>query len=104
MNVFLEIGDGVEVATKDAIAFTDSLIATAKGELKAALTPRALIALAILAGAVGEAVIETAAAASADGLNVTLDATAAQDIVKCWPDLTAWINTLAIRPATKGTS
>lgn len=98
MNVFLEIGGGIEIAAKDAVDFTDRLLADARLEAKQALTPRALIALAILVAAVGEAALEGAAAAAQDGLNFSLDATTVLDLQKCYPDAVAWINSLAIHP------
>ena len=98
-NIFVEIGEGVEVGAKDFVDFLDKVKAT--GEQ--AVTPRALIALAVLGGNVGKAVVSSLGAAAVDGMNIPLDMESAQLIVQCWPSLLAYLQTLAIQPA-KGKS
>ena len=94
-NIFVQIGEGVEVGAQDFVKFCEDL----KLEAEAIVSPRALIALAILAVPLGQAVASSVAAAAQDGLNIPLDVQSAQLIVQLWPDLQAYLKSLAIQPA-----
>jgi hypothetical protein len=98
-NIFVRIGEGVEVGAQDFVKFCDDL----KLEAEAVVSPRALIALALLAVPVGKAVASSVAAAAQDGLNIPLDIESAQLIVQLWPDLQVYLKTLAIQPAKGAT-
>jgi len=93
-NVLLAIGDGVEVAAKDALTFFADL----GKDVAVVVSPRALIALSLLAVPVGEAIVTSGTAAAQDGLNFALDAEAAQLIVQLWPDFVAYARSLSIQP------
>jgi hypothetical protein len=93
-NILVQIGEGIEVAAQDFVKFCDDL----KLEAEAVVSPRALIALALLAVPLGKAVASSVAAASQDGINIPLDVQSAQLIVQLWPDLQAYLKTLAIQP------
>jgi len=96
-NVFLAIGEGIEADAKDVADFFDRLGKTAE----LIVSPKALIALSILAVPLGKAVADGIAAAAQDGLNIPLDAATAQLMIACWPDVLAYFKTLDIQP-TKG--
>jgi hypothetical protein len=70
---------------------------------KALVSPRALMALAILAVPLGQAIESCILAGAQEGLNIPLDITSAELLVKCWPELKAYLESLAIQPS-KGTS
>ena len=93
-NVLLAIGEGIEVAAKDALDFFEQI----GKDVVVVMSPRALIALSLLAVPVGEAVATSAAAAAQDGLNIPLDAEAAQLIVQLWPDFMNYVRALSIQP------
>jgi hypothetical protein len=95
INLFVDIGEGVEVGAKDLADFFDEVKAVAE----AAVSPQALIAMAILAESIGQVVADATAAAASDGLNIPLDAETVQLIIQTWPEFKAYIQTLAIRPA-----
>ena len=95
MKVFVEIGEGVEVAAKDVVKFFDSLAADAE----ALVSPQALLALAVLVTSLAPVVTDATLAAAQDGLNVPLDMETAALLIQTWPKFSAWVNTLKIRPA-----
>jgi hypothetical protein len=94
-NVFVEIGDGIEVAADDFLKFCDDL----KLEAEAIVSPQAMIALAVLAVPVGEVVTDVTGAVAAGGLNIPLDVETAELLVQTWPALIAYLKTLKIQPA-----
>ena len=99
MNVLIKIGEqAVEVAAKDFLTFVDDL----KLEAQAIVSPRALLALAVLAVPLGTVIADATAAAAQDGLNIPLDVETAELLIQLWPQLKAYLNTLAIQPP-KGT-
>lgn len=95
MNVILAIGDGIEADAKDVAKFFETL----GQDVRNVFTPRGLLALAMLAAPVAEAIAVTGAAAAQDGLNIPLDVESAELLVDLWPDLKASMNTLAVKPA-----
>jgi len=98
-NIWVEIGEGIEVGADDFLKFCNDL----KLEAQAIVSPQALIALAVLAVPVGQAVADGVAAAAQDGLNIPLDIETAQLIIQTWPALLAYLRTLKIQPS-KGTA
>lgn len=98
INIFVKIGEGVEVAADDFVKFCEDV----KLEGQAILSPRAMIALAILIGAAIPVATDVAAAIAQDGLNVPLDMETASLLIALMPDLKAYANTLTIQPV-KGT-
>jgi hypothetical protein len=105
MNVVLAIGKGIQVDAQDAANFFDTLGKDIAGEAKQIASPKAMLALAILATAMVPAITDGMAAAAQDGLNITLDATTLQLLIKLWPDFTSYLNALAVRPvASKSTA
>lgn len=98
-NVLVAIGDGVEVGAQDFLKFVDQL----KLEAQAMVSPRALLALAVLAVPLSQAILDATAAAAQDGLNIPLDVETAELLIQLWPDLKAYFNTLAVQPP-KGVS
>lgn len=95
MKIILAIGKGIEAEAADVAKFLETLAADARN----IFTPRGLLALAMLATPVAEAVAVTGAAAAEDGLNIPLDAESAQLLIALWPELKASIDTLAVKPA-----
>jgi len=95
MNVLVEIGAGVEVAAKDFLKFCDDL----KLEAQAVMSPQAMLALAVLAVPVGQAVTEISGAVAAEGLNIPLDVESAELLVQTWPLFLNYLKTLKVQPA-----
>jgi hypothetical protein len=90
-NVFVTIGKDAEIVAKDFLG----LLEKAKTEAEVMASPKALLALTVLLEAVAQAVLVSAAAAADDGLNFSLDATAAQLIIKCLPDAKAYLKAIS---------
>ena len=96
-NIIVNIGKKIEVDAEKLLLFIEKMGQTAEK----VVTPQALIALAVLAVPVGEAVAVSLAAASQDGLNIVLDEEAARLIVSLWPALQIYLKTLAIHQIDK---
>lgn len=94
-NIFIEIGDGVEVSAKDLAQF----FARVGRGAEALVSPQALLGFAVLLSAVGPVVVDATAAAAQDGLNIPLDIETAELIIQTWPALKIWANTMPIKAA-----
>jgi hypothetical protein len=94
-NVFVVIGKGAEVAAKDLVKFVDDIGL----EAKAVVSPRALIALALLAAAAEPVMLDVIAASAAEGLNIPLDIETATLLAQLWPEFKAYLATLTIQPS-----
>jgi hypothetical protein len=94
-TVFVKIGEGVEVGADDLAHFFEDIGA----EAKAAVSPRALIALALLASAAEPVVIDALAAAAQDGANIPLDMETLTLLMQLWPEFKAYLATLTIQPS-----
>jgi hypothetical protein len=99
MNVILAIGTGIEVAAEDAVKFFEEL----GQDASRTVSPQALLALAVLSVPLEQAVMSGVLAAASEGANIPLDITTVSLIIRCWPALQAYLKTLTIQPAKKGT-
>lgn len=94
-NILLPIGKGIVADAKDVETFFEKL----GSDVKAAVSPQGLLALAVLAGVVMPVITEGAVAVSADGLNFTADVTEAELLIKLAPALKTYFSTLALQSA-----
>jgi len=100
MNVFVEIGEGIEIEAKDALKFFEEF----GKDVEAAFSPQAMLALAVLAGSLAPVVADATAAAASDGLNVPMDVETTELLIQTWPLFMNWVKTLKIRPASTSTT
>lgn len=90
-NILLNLEKGIQVAASDILKF----VAKANSELK--VTPQVVAAIGVLLGALATAASNTAAAAQAGALNITLDEADVNSLKAVWPDLVAFATTLGIK-------
>lgn len=88
MSVITEI----EVEGKKILSW----LAQASTKLESA-SPKAIAALATLAGAAAAAMQDAAAAGTASGLNILLDEKTVADLKAVWPDFVAFLASLGIK-------
>lgn len=93
-NVFVAIGKGIEVPAKDVAEFFERI----HTDSKQAVSPQGLLALATLATVVLPIISDATTAVAADGLNFVADAETAALLVKLYPALKAYFDSLAIKP------
>lgn len=91
-NVFLDIAKGVEVGAEDALKFL-----TGAQALATKLEPGVVAALGVVLGAVNTSLTAVEGAASADGLNVTLDESVVADLKTVWPAVEAFCAAIGVK-------
>ncbi len=89
-NILVSIEKGIEVGAEDVLKW----LTGAEMVLRAA--PKAIAALAILAGAMEKPLAELAGAA-ANPLNIPLDFETAKDLKAAWPEVKTFLSSLGVK-------